>query len=85
MRSIERYLTRGELAEYLTQHGLPISKSTLDKLAMPSRGEGPPHVGFWGNRVLYDPAKALAWAKRRFQTNWRSAGQPRRRGQGSCQ
>jgi hypothetical protein len=34
------YLTRRELAKFLTERGFPISKSTLDKLAMPSRGEG---------------------------------------------
>ena len=67
------YLTRAELAEFLTSNGYPISVSTLAKLAMPSRGEGPPHAGFWGNRALYCPEKALAWAKRRFRTNWRSA------------
>jgi hypothetical protein len=69
---IERYVTRRQLAEFLTEQGFPISKSTLDKLAMPSRDEGPPHVGFWGNRALYDPEKALAWAKKRFRTNWRA-------------
>jgi hypothetical protein len=71
--SIEpKYLTRSQLAQFLTERGFPISKSTLDKLAMPVRGEGPPHVGFWGNRALYDPDKALAWAKKRFRTNWRA-------------
>jgi hypothetical protein len=65
------YLTRAELAEFLASNGYPISVSTLAKLAMPSRGEGPPHAGFWGNRALYDPDKALVWAKKRFRTNWR--------------
>jgi hypothetical protein len=69
----DRYLTRRELAEFLTQRGFPISYSTLLKLAMPSRGEGPPAIGFWGNRALYDPEKALAWAKKRFRSNWRGA------------
>ena len=69
---VERYLTRRELAGYLTEHGFPISKSTLDKLAMPSRNEGPRHIGFWGNRALYDPEKALVWAKKRFRTHWRA-------------
>jgi hypothetical protein len=73
MASVEdRYLTRRELAEFLTERGYPISYSTLLKLAMPSRNEGPPAAGFWGNKALYEPAKALAWAKRRFRTNWRS-------------
>jgi len=71
MSSTERYLTRGELAEFLTKHGFPISKSTLDKLAMPGRAEGPPHAGYWGTRVLYDPDHALSWARKRFRANWR--------------
>jgi hypothetical protein len=70
------YLTRRQLAQFLTEHGFPISKSTLDKLAMPSRDEGPAHVGFWGNRALYDPAKALTWAKKRFRESWRREAHP---------
>jgi hypothetical protein len=62
----QEYLTRAQLAEFLTARGFPISRSTLDKMAMPSRSEGPPAVGLWGNRLLYDPERALAWAKRRF-------------------
>jgi len=77
--SVDRdYMTRRQLAEFLTARGFPISKSTLDKLAMPSRGEGPPAVGFWANRALYDPARALSWAKARFRTNWRGVGRDRR-------
>ena len=75
--SVDReYMTRRQLAEFLTERGFPISKSTLDKLAMPSRGEGPPHVGFWGNRALYEPDKSLAWAKKRFRENWRAGARP---------
>jgi hypothetical protein len=68
---IKRYLTRRELVQFLNEHGFPISKSTLDKLAMPSGGEGPPAAGFWSNRALYEPSKALAWAKNRFRRNRR--------------
>jgi hypothetical protein len=67
-RALERYMTRRELAAFLTERGFPITKSTLDKMAMPSRHDGPPCVGIWGNRVLYDPSKALSWAQRRFRT-----------------
>jgi hypothetical protein len=70
----ERFLTRRELAAFLTEHGFPISRSTLEKLSMPKRAEGPPAVGFWGNRALYDPDRALIWARKRFRTNWRGAG-----------
>jgi hypothetical protein len=65
------YLTRAELAEFLTARGFPISRSTLNKLSMPSRGEGPPPAGFWSNKALYEPTKALDWAKSRFRKNWR--------------
>ena len=76
--SVERaYMTRRQLAEFLTARGFPISKSTLDKLAMPSRGEGPPAVGYWANRALYDPVRALSWAKARFRGNWRGASRGR--------
>ena len=34
---------------------------------MPSRAEGPPHAGFWGNRALYDPEKAVALGQEPFQ------------------
>jgi hypothetical protein len=72
--SIDReYLTRRQLADFLTNAGFPISESTLDKLCMPSRDEGPPAAGVWGNRALYHSDKALAWAKRRFRTNWRAS------------
>lgn len=73
MPDTKEYLTRRELAAFLTEHGFPISKSTLDKLSMPAINEGPPAAGFWGNRALYDPDRALAWAKKRFRTNWREA------------
>ena len=71
--SDEQYLTRRELAEFLTKHGFPISYSTCLNMAIPSPNDGPPAVGYWDNCCLYDPAKALAWAKRRFRTKWRPA------------
>jgi hypothetical protein len=68
--SLDReYLTRAQLAEYLTASGYPISRSTLAKLCAPARSEGPPTSGFWSNRALYDPARALSWAKSRFRRN----------------
>ena len=50
MSSDKPYLTRAELAQYLTDKGYPIAKSTLDKLCAPACGEGP---------AL---RKALAWS-----------------------
>jgi hypothetical protein len=60
----EKLLTRRELVGFLIEHGFPISKSTLDKVAM--RGEGPEPEGAWGNRLLYTPKKTLEWARARF-------------------
>jgi hypothetical protein len=65
------YMTRRQLAHFLSENGFPISKSTLDKLCMTSCGEGPPAEGYWSNKALYSPDKALIWAKRRFRTSWR--------------
>ena len=62
-----KFLTRRQLAQFLTEEGYPTSLSTLAKLTMPSRGEGPPCAGMWGNRALYDPTKALRWARSRFR------------------
>jgi hypothetical protein len=68
-----RYLTRRELAEFLTRRGFPISYSTLLKMSMPSRDDGPPAAGYWGNRALFDGERAITWARRRFRANWRSS------------
>jgi hypothetical protein len=69
LRSIAgRYLTRRELVKFLQEHGYPVSLSTLAKLSMPSRGEGPTPAGAWGGRHLYRPADGLAWAKARFRS-----------------
>lgn len=75
----DRYLTRAELALFLTARGYRISLSTLDKLAMPSCGQGPPPAGTWTGRAYYDPARALAWAHERFRTSELTKG---RRGAG---
>jgi hypothetical protein len=59
---MQEFLTRRQLAEYLTNLGLPLGKSQLDKIIW--RGEGPPAVGRWGNRDVYRPAEAYDWAMR---------------------
>jgi len=61
------FLTRRQLVEFLRGRGFPLSLSTLAKMSMPSRAEGPPCAGVWGNRSLYDPTKALRWARSRFR------------------
>jgi hypothetical protein len=59
----ETLLTRRALAEFLTDRGFPISHGTLRKMAST---QGPPAEVAWGNRLLYDPTKALKWAKARL-------------------
>ena len=66
-------VTRDELYTLLRTHGIPIGRSTLDKLCMPSRGEGPPVAAFWPGRgknpyrPLYDAQVALNWARGLFK------------------
>lgn len=68
----DRYMTRRELVGFLNEHGYPISISTITKLCMPSRGEGPKAEGRWGGRDLYRPDRALAWAHARFKNQGRA-------------
>ena len=56
----QEYMTRRQVAEYLTSHGLPIGKGQLEKLCW--QGEGPPEEGVWGNRKIYKPDRVLEWA-----------------------
>src|SRR5258708_29213131 len=52
-----------KLAEFLTERGYVIAKSTINKLIMD--GRGPPIAGMWGNRHTFRPSTALAWARDR--------------------
>jgi hypothetical protein len=55
------------LSEFLISEGFPISKSSLQKLGMPSAGgAGPPREGFWGNLPAFRPSLALEWARSRI-------------------
>jgi hypothetical protein len=56
-------LSRSAVADELTKRGYPIRPNTLAHKAV--YGGGPPCVRF-GNRVLYDLDKAIAWAKARL-------------------
>jgi hypothetical protein len=62
------YLTRKQLVQFLRRHGYPLSLSTCAKLCAPSRNEGPPTVGIWAKRALYDPEEALEWARSRMRS-----------------
>jgi hypothetical protein len=63
---MKRLMTRTELCAFLNAEGFPLGASTLDKLCMPSRGEGPEIACFWGNRPLYEPERGLEWARSRL-------------------
>lgn len=63
----KQFLTRRESARFLRDNGFPMGDSTFEKLAMPSRMEGPPVAARWGNRCLYTPAGLLEWAQTRLR------------------
>jgi hypothetical protein len=69
MYDSDGYLTLRQLAEFLRQHGYPIGYGTIKKMVMPSRNTGPPHAGFWGQRKLFAPDVALAWARSRLSAS----------------
>ena len=58
----EKFLTRGEAAEFLTDRGYKTAPRTLAKLA--SVGGGPVYRSF-GRRVVYAEPDLIAWAKSR--------------------
>jgi hypothetical protein len=41
----------------------------MNKLCMPSRGNGPPAEGIWGKNELYSPERGLRWARERFRSS----------------
>jgi hypothetical protein len=60
-----RFLTRKQLLEFLNSQGIPIGKSTLDKLC--ALGQGPPVAAWWGRLALHRPAESLSWAMARLR------------------
>ena len=56
----QEFWTRRQLVEELNKRGLPIGKGQLDKLIW--SGEGPETAGRWGNRDVFQPERAIAWA-----------------------
>lgn len=60
---VKQYLSRADAAEFLSEQGLPISASTLAKLAVV--GGGPPFAKFM-SRALYQPEDLQEWAARKL-------------------
>jgi hypothetical protein len=55
-----RLLTRRRIVDYVREvHGVPITKSTIDKLAMQERG--PKVTAFYGRVELSTPAQVDEW------------------------
>jgi hypothetical protein len=55
-----RLLTRRRILDYVREvHGVPITKSTIDKLAM--QGRGPKVTAFYGRVELSTPAQVDEW------------------------
>ena len=55
-------LNRDDTAEFLTEMGFKIAPGTLQKLACNGGG---PEYAIWGRNAIYEPPKALEWAKNR--------------------
>lgn len=56
-------MTRAQLVPFLNQNGIPITESTLAKLAAPKVNRGPPIAAWWGKRPLHEPEASLKWAR----------------------
>jgi hypothetical protein len=57
----------GPLAEFLTDNGYPLSKSTMSKYCSPAIDTGPPVEAYWGRLPAFSPSRALAWARARLK------------------
>lgn len=64
-----QYLSRTAAADYLTNLGIPVAKSTLQKYA--TIGGGPGFQKF-GNRALYTKEALLEWANAKLSEPKRS-------------
>jgi predicted DNA-binding transcriptional regulator AlpA len=63
----DRWLSREEAAEYLTQLGCPTTFRTLEKMAVRNNeGHGPPFIRPGWKTVRYLQSDLEAWAKERM-------------------
>ena len=67
-----RFLTRKQLLAFLNREGIPIGKSTLDKLC--ALGQGPPVAAWWGRLALHRPTESLGWAVARLRPGHSDSG-----------
>jgi hypothetical protein len=66
----------GPLAEFLTDNGYPLSKSTMSKYCSPAIDTGPPVEAYWGRLPAFSPSHALAWARARLKPVSASRSRP---------
>ncbi len=59
----KRFINRGQAADYLTGQGLPVAKTTLQKLA--TVGGGPAYRRF-GKYAVYSTDDLDAWAQEKL-------------------
>lgn len=71
----ERLLTRKQLAEFLTDHGYPIGRGTIQKMCSPGINTGPPTAAMWGRFPMHRPSEALEWARNRLRPIVREAAE----------
>jgi hypothetical protein len=57
----------GPLAEFLTDNGFRLSRSTVSKYCSPATNTGPPVEAYWGRLPAFSPSRALAWARARLK------------------
>jgi hypothetical protein len=58
----------GPLEKFLKSKGYKISKSSLQKIGMPSAGgDGPPIEGYWDILPAFKPSLVLEWARARIR------------------
>jgi hypothetical protein len=67
---IAKYLNRAEAAQYVTGRGLPVAKTTLQKMV--TTGGGPAYRRF-GHRAVYLPAELDEWIEEKLSAPRRSS------------
>jgi hypothetical protein len=58
------WLSRNDAAEWLSEHGFPITPKTLANLAHARKG--PPYEK-WGKAVSYNTVDLMLWAEQRIE------------------
>jgi hypothetical protein len=63
--ALPKFATRDKLREHIVETtGIPLGKSTFDKMCAPACGKGPEVAAWMGERPLYDLNKGVEWALR---------------------